>query len=78
VDYIEVTFTCASPVTAELLMVDLDALPVESVTSEGLVVKAYIEANQYQPLSLSDLPMAASVGSLTWTTAEIAHQNWNA
>ena len=51
-DYIEVTFTCASPVTAELLMVDLDALPVESVTSEGLVVKAYIEANQYQPLSL--------------------------
>ena len=77
-DYIEVTFTCASSVTAELLMVDLDALPVESVTTEGLVVKAYIEASQYQPLSLSDVPMAASVGSLTWTTAEMAHQNWNA
>ncbi len=59
-------------------MVDLDALPIESVTSEGLIIKAYIEESQFQPLQITDFPMAASVGSLTWTTAQIAHQNWNA
>lgn len=77
-NYIEVTFSCDSAVTAELLMADLDALPVESVTQEGLTVKAYVVQEDYSDWTNSDFPMASQVGQLTWTTAEIAHQNWNA
>ncbi len=77
-NYIEVTFACDSVVTAEWLLADLDALPVESVTQEGLSVKAYVVQEDYSDWTSDHFPLALQVGQLTWTTAEIAHQNWNA
>ena len=77
-DYIALSFTCANALTAELLMADLDGLPVESVTQEGLQVNAYVMEGDYHPWTLANFPLAASVGELTWTVSSIAHQNWNA
>jgi ribosomal protein L11 methyltransferase len=77
-NYIEVTFTCDSAVTAELLLADLDALPVESVTQDGLTVKAYVVEEDYSDWSEAHFPLAKQVGHMTWTTTEIPHQNWNA
>ncbi|MDG1252665.1 MAG: 50S ribosomal protein L11 methyltransferase [Schleiferiaceae bacterium] len=76
-NYVELTFTCDSLLTAELLMADLDALPVESVTTEGKVIKAYIEESRYSAFGFEDFPISTSAGRLSWTVNKIAHQNWN-
>jgi ribosomal protein L11 methyltransferase len=77
VNYVELTITCDSPLTAELLMADLDALPIESVTTEGQVLKAYVEESRYETYGPEDFPLANAVGQVQWTVREIAHQNWN-
>ena len=58
-DYIALSFTCANALTAELLMADLEGLPVESVTQEGLQVNAYVMEGDYHQWTLANFPLAA-------------------
>jgi len=76
--YAELTIRVVDPTQAALLMADLEALPVESVTESEGEVKAYIPEVDYREITRSDFPMASHVGELSVDVRWIEHQNWNA
>lgn len=81
-DYICLDISVANATALELLQADLESLPVETVDfpegEEGTRALAYIPEPAYRPVVISDFPMAASLGPVSWTESRMAHQNWNA
>ena len=76
--YAEVTIHVLDATQAALLLVDLEAMPVESVTETSEVVKAYIPEVDYREVTVADFPVAAQVGDVKFQVSWIEHQNWNA
>jgi ribosomal protein L11 methyltransferase len=73
--YTEIKFITNSPEQNEILIAQLAQLGFEGFEEEENILKAFIKQNEFNAAAVDDI---ANTNSITYTSAVIAPQNWNA